>query len=87
MMKMFSLLAPSSAVGRPIRVDVRTVDASRGKYARICVEIDLEKLVVGKVWFRNRWIHVEYEGLHLLCSKCGLFGHIYWKKLSTDQAN
>lgn len=69
------LTALATAVGKPIKVDIRTIDASREKFARVCVEIDLDKPVVGKIWFRNRWFHVEYEGLHLLCSKCGLFGH------------
>lgn len=78
------LTALSSTIGKPIRVDVRTIDASRGKFARICVEIDLEKSVVGKIWFRNRWIHVEYEGLHLICNKCGLFGHLGRNCLETN---
>jgi hypothetical protein len=70
------LLALVTAVGRSIKVDIRTLDASRGKFARVCIEIDLDKPVVGKVWFRNFWFHVEYEGLHLLCQRCGLYGHI-----------
>jgi len=31
------LLALGVAVGQPVKADVRTVDASRGKFARICV--------------------------------------------------
>lgn len=45
------------------------------KFARVCVEINLDQPVVGHVWFRDHWFHVEYEGLHLLCKKCGIFGH------------
>ncbi|PNY14872.1 ribonuclease H, partial [Trifolium pratense] len=70
------LLALATAVGTPIKVDIRTLDASRGKFARVCIEIDLDKPVVGKIWFRNFWYHVEYEGLHLLCKSCGLYGHV-----------
>lgn len=70
------LLDLAIVVGAPVKVDIRTIDASRGKFARVCVELDLDKPVVGKFWFRNRWFNVEYEGLHLLCKKCGLFGHI-----------
>ncbi|PNY06441.1 hypothetical protein L195_g002907 [Trifolium pratense] len=70
------LLALATAVGRPIKVDIRTLDASRGKFARVCIEIDLDKPVVGKVWFRDFWYHVEYEGLHLLCKRCGVYGHV-----------
>jgi hypothetical protein len=70
------LLALASAVGTPVKVDLHTLDASRGKFARVCIEIDLDKPVVGKVWFRDFWYHVEYEGLHLLCKCCGLYGHV-----------
>lgn len=70
------LLALATAIGGPMRVDIRTMEASRGKFARMCVEVELDKPVVRKFWFRNRWFNVEYEGLHLLCKKCGLFGHI-----------
>ncbi|KAK2421880.1 zinc ion binding / nucleic acid binding protein [Trifolium repens] len=70
------LLALATAVGSPVKVDMHTLDASRGKFARVCIEIDLDKPVVGKVWFRDFWYHVEYEGLHLLCKSCGIYGHV-----------
>jgi hypothetical protein len=70
------LLALGAAVGKPVKVDIRTIDASRGKFARICIEIDLSLPVVGQIWFRDRWFHVEYEGLHLLCKNCGKYGHV-----------
>jgi hypothetical protein len=70
------LLALATAVGTPVKVDMHTLDASRGKFARVCIEIDLDKPVVGKVWFRDFWYHVEYEGLHLLCKSCGIYGHV-----------
>jgi hypothetical protein len=70
------LLALATAVGRPVKVDIHTLDASRGKFARVCIEIDLDKPVVGKVWFRDFWYHVEYEGLHVMCKSCGIYGHV-----------
>jgi hypothetical protein len=70
------LLALATSVGTPVKVDVRTLEASRGKFARVCIEIDLDKPVVGKVWFRDYWYHIEYEGLHLLCKNCGIYGHV-----------
>ncbi|MCI13168.1 hypothetical protein A2U01_0034284, partial [Trifolium medium] len=42
------LLALATAVGTPVKVDMHTLDASRGKFARVCIEIDLDKPVVGK---------------------------------------
>lgn len=47
------LMALASAVGKPIHLDIRTIEASRGKFARVCVELDLNQPVVGKVRFRN----------------------------------
>lgn len=38
------LLAMASAVGKPIKVDERTLMVDRGRFARICVEIDLNQL-------------------------------------------
>ncbi|XP_057452137.1 uncharacterized protein LOC130743944 [Lotus japonicus] len=70
------LVTLASAVGTPIRVDMNTVDMQRGKYARVCVEIDLNKPVLGRVGLRGVWYNIEYEGLHLLCSNCGCYGHL-----------
>ncbi|XP_057456984.1 uncharacterized protein LOC130747943 [Lotus japonicus] len=43
------LLTLASAVGTPIRVDLNTHDMQRGRYACICLEIDLTKPVLGVV--------------------------------------
>lgn len=48
----------------------------RGRFARICVEIDLNQPVVGKIRVRGSWHKVEYEGLHVICSGCGYYGHV-----------
>jgi len=44
------LLAMASAIGRSIKVDTNTLKVERGKFARVCVEVDLTALVVGKIW-------------------------------------
>jgi hypothetical protein len=81
------LMALGAAIGRPIKVDIRTIEAARGKFASICVEIDLNLPVVGKIWFRHKWFHVEYEGLHLLCNRCGFYGHVSRNCLHKTQGN
>lgn len=70
------LLALASAVGKPIKVDRNTLKVERGRFARICVEIDLNQPVVGKVWLNGYWYKVSYEGLHIICSNCGCYGHL-----------
>ncbi|XP_058726109.1 uncharacterized protein LOC131597426 [Vicia villosa] len=62
-------------IGKTVKVDKNTVLHARGKYARICVEIDLTKTLVAMFMINNRSYKVEYEGLHLLCTSCGKFGH------------
>ncbi|XP_057418552.1 uncharacterized protein LOC130712750 [Lotus japonicus] len=69
------LLGVASAVGRAIRVDSNTLRAERGKFARICVELDLTMPVIGKVCIEGHWHKIEYEGLHIICSRCGCYGH------------
>ena len=47
----------------------------RGRFARICVEVDLQKQLIPKILIRRRVNSVQYEGLHLICFSCGKFGH------------
>ncbi|XP_006601654.1 uncharacterized protein LOC114391698 [Glycine soja] len=49
------LLALARAIGTPIKVDSNTLDVRRGHFARICVQIDLNKPVVGKVGLKGYW--------------------------------
>lgn len=70
------ILGLASVIGRPIKVDQNTLKIERGRFARICVEIDLSLPVVGKFWLRDHWYRVEYEGLHLICAKCGCYEHV-----------
>ncbi|XP_061362932.1 uncharacterized protein LOC133306628 [Gastrolobium bilobum] len=51
------------------------VITERGKFARICVEVDLRKSFLSKFTIGIKIYHVGYEGLHLICFKCGLYGH------------
>ncbi|PNY05590.1 hypothetical protein L195_g002044 [Trifolium pratense] len=66
----------ASAIGRPIKVDTNTLKVERGRFARVCVEVDLTVPVVGKIWVNGHWYKVQYEGLHLICTNCGCYGHL-----------
>ncbi|GAU50505.1 hypothetical protein TSUD_409800 [Trifolium subterraneum] len=70
------LLAMASAIGRPIKVDTNTMKVERGRFARVCVEVDLTVPVVGKIWVNGHWYKVQYEGLHIICTNCGCYGHL-----------
>lgn len=71
------LMSAARAIGRPVKLDKSTLRAERGRFARICVELDLDKPVVGKICLENFWYKIEYEGLHVICTKCGCYGHRY----------
>ena len=62
-------------LGKTLKVDAVTYLAERGRYARICVELDLRKKLHSAVRIFGKERHVEYEGLHLICFKCGKYGH------------
>jgi hypothetical protein len=85
------LWAVASMVGTPVKVDMHTLRVARGKFARLCVEIDLTKPVVGRVGINGEWYNVQYEGLHIICTQCGCYGHILkdctaQRKTATDAA-
>lgn len=69
------LMKVGSKIGRPIKVDQATSLISRGKFARLCVEVDITKPLLAKFKIRRRVIRIEYEGLHLICFHCGIHGH------------
>ncbi|KAF7806787.1 Retrovirus-related Pol polyprotein LINE-1 [Senna tora] len=62
-------------VGKTLKIDPTTSLTSRGKFARICVEINLKKQLVPQVEVKGRCYAVEYEGLHMVCFHCGRYGH------------
>ncbi|CAI0459474.1 unnamed protein product [Linum tenue] len=64
-----------NSIGRYIKMDAATRDASRGHYARICVEVDLSKPLIVKYRLERRIRRLQYEGLHNVCFECGRFGH------------
>jgi hypothetical protein len=64
-----------STLGTMLKVDRLTSIHSRGKFARICVELDLEKQLASHIMLRGTRVNLEYEGLHAICFSCGRYGH------------
>ena len=62
-------------IGTLIRINDATSLVSRGHFAHICVEVDLAKPLVSKFMHRRRVRRIEYEGIHLVCFGCGMYGH------------
>lgn len=64
-----------SSLGTMLKIDKMTSIHSDGKYARICVELDLSKPLVPHIEVRGHRLPLEYEGLHQICFDCGRYGH------------
>lgn len=62
-------------VGRPIRVDDSTSLVSKGRFARICSEVDITKPLLSKFTMEGKAWPIEYKGIHLICFGCGIYGH------------
>ncbi|XP_021275621.1 uncharacterized protein LOC110410309 [Herrania umbratica] len=62
-------------LGRILKINRTAYQATRRKFARMCVEIDLNKPLVPKIFIGGRWQKVEYERLRILCFHFGKFGH------------
>lgn len=69
------LYAMGNTLGRTVKVDATTLAAARGKYARVCVEIDLGKPLIPHIGIFGYQQKVEYEGLQLICFRYGKYGH------------
>ncbi|XP_028800899.1 uncharacterized protein LOC114756151 [Neltuma alba] len=71
-------------IGKALKVDMNTLAQSinngnhtveRGKFARVSVEVDLNKKLQARFVLRRTIYTVEYEGLDAICFKCGVYGH------------
>ncbi|CAN1152198.1 hypothetical protein LINPERHAP2_LOCUS18593 [Linum perenne] len=65
----------AACVGKPLRIDTQTTLATRGKFARVCVELNLDEPLMPVVGIEGRWYKVEYEGISNICITCGCAGH------------
>ena len=64
-----------SKIGKVIKIDRNTESMDRGQYVRFCIEVDLAKPLLSKFRLNGRVWKIQYEGLKLICFKCGHLGH------------
>ncbi|XP_057426575.1 uncharacterized protein LOC130720007 [Lotus japonicus] len=64
-----------SLLGTMLKIDTHTTVHSRGKFARICVELDLSQQLNPTYTALGEEHRLEYEGLHSICFSCGRYGH------------
>lgn len=58
-----TLVLMESKVGKTVKVDISTSVVSRGRYAKVCVEVDLNKPLKPTVMVWGKVYAVEYEDL------------------------
>ncbi|XP_021748571.1 uncharacterized protein LOC110714372 [Chenopodium quinoa] len=64
-----------SKIRKVLRVGKTTAQAERGQFTRLSVEIDLTKPLLSKFWLKGRIWRVQYEGIKMVCFRCGKLGH------------
>ncbi|CAN1824773.1 hypothetical protein LINPERHAP1_LOCUS30896 [Linum perenne] len=64
-----------NCIGRTVKIDLATSEGARARYARVCVEIDVTKPLLGKYMIEDRTLRIEYESLENICGACGTYGH------------
>lgn len=76
----------SNLLGRTIKVDGTTLKWARGKFARVCVEIDITKPLVSKYKLDGLTYFLEYESLHFIFFECGTYSHLTKKWPNNKEA-
>ncbi|KAJ4837028.1 hypothetical protein Tsubulata_027740 [Turnera subulata] len=70
------LSALAQQMDKPIRIDINTLEAERAKFARLAIEVEFTKALLGWVEIEGRWFKVCYEDIPDFCFHCGLVGHV-----------
>ncbi|KAI9089718.1 hypothetical protein K1719_029011 [Acacia pycnantha] len=70
-----SLEMIGNMIGKIIKIDRATSIYDKGAFARLCVEIDLQAPLLPAFTVFGEEKQLVYEGLHLVCFGCGMYGH------------
>ena len=65
-----------NVVGTMLKIDYNTELVTRGKFARIAVEVNLDRPLVLQFLLDGKIQKVEYESLPTICFSCGRYGHM-----------
>lgn len=76
-----TLFEIAMGVGTPVKLDPKTANMSVGLYARILIDVDfsrplLQQLRISRFNGDSTIVGLEYESQPLVCSICGLIGHV-----------
>lgn len=69
------LTSMGDKLGRTVKIDPMSLTGLRCRFAWLCVEVNLDEPLLPSLTVLDLPQKVEYEGLHMICFKCGMFGH------------
>ncbi|KAL8136630.1 LOW QUALITY PROTEIN: hypothetical protein V2J09_002631 [Rumex salicifolius] len=69
------LYAISSTIENPLKIDNNTLNATRNRFARVCIEVDLTRPLKGEIFLNGDKLQLKYESLYLICFNCERYGH------------
>ena len=69
------LLKLGKVVGPVLRIDSNTAMGARGRFARLCMQINLDKPLIKRVHIGKNVLSIQYEDINSLCFSCGRVGH------------
>ena len=64
-----------STISPVLHINTHTVNGARGCFARICVQINIDKPLINSIKIGKMVQLVQYEGIQMLCFACGCIGH------------
>ncbi|XVF09465.1 hypothetical protein REPUB_Repub07fG0095200 [Reevesia pubescens] len=64
------LIKMGNEIDKAVKIDRTTSNMLRGKFARLCVKLDLAKPLISKIFIGGRWQKMEYDMLKMLCFYC-----------------
>ena len=62
-----ALVHIGKAIGNVLKVDTHTASETRGRFARLCVQVDVDKPLIDTVLIGRFEQAVTYEGIHKMC--------------------
>ncbi|XP_028782820.1 uncharacterized protein LOC114738926 [Neltuma alba] len=62
-------------IGYVLKIDKITTSGAKGRFARVCVYLDLKQPLQPVILVNVKEKKVEYEWLHRICFNCGKYGH------------
>ncbi|KAK5773019.1 hypothetical protein PVK06_049322 [Gossypium arboreum] len=63
-------------IGKVVKFDFKTDNRTRGRFARMALFINLDKLIISQICVNGEIQQVVYEALPTVCFTCGKYGHV-----------